>query len=145
MTMQMGGSGFALIDRRGLEGARAFDVPAQVRGRFLVLAGFEQVQDLKVLAALASEPGAVEGRYPILDEPAQAVDPLDGVEEELIAAATHDGLVQFGIDLEQVRAREALQAAFQDGLLLVARPLEGVAVDFVRRLEHGGGLNGGTE
>src|SRR6185312_17320007 len=89
-------AGDSLLDTRGLHRIGAFDMATQVRGCLRPFVCLEQVEDLEMLVALPREPGAVQ-RHPVFNETAQAVDPLERVEKELVATAGNDGLVQLGV------------------------------------------------
>src|SRR4051794_29606794 len=113
-SWQFLGSGeLRAFDRAGTQ-----DVDAQELGRPLAIARLDQVEDVQVLARLQGQAAAIYGD-PILDEPPQAVHPSDGIHEELVLRAPDEHLMELRVGLEQVSARHALEAAVQDGLLLI--------------------------
>jgi hypothetical protein len=90
---------------------------------------------MEMFRRLLRQAAAVDGDV-IFDEAAKPVDPLDGVEEELVAGACDEHLMEFVVGLEDIGTRPGLETTVAQGGLDLAGALQALDVRLERRQQH---------
>src|SRR5947209_336791 len=116
------------------DGAEVFAHPL---GGVGAASGEEQVGDFDVLPAADERAVAFEGTA-VLDEAPEVVDAAKAVDEERVAAALHDRLVERAVQGEQFCVAHLVDSAVGQLLLLGADLLDGSPVEDERRFKDRG-------
>ncbi|CAL9363181.1 hypothetical protein SUDANB150_00699 [Streptomyces sp. enrichment culture] len=124
--------------------AHGRQVFAQVGRRLDAFVRQEEVSDAYVLGTAQDCPVALEGA-PVFDEAAQPVDAAQGVDEERVVAARHDGLVEPAVEVVQLGVADGVDLSVDQSLLLGSDGFEGVPVQDEAGFEDRGGFDGEPE